>query len=166
MHKLANIENHQSDDLKALLLAFRRQRNSAKHRGVSWEISFDEWMSTWKSSGKLELRGIGYGKYVMARYGDIGPYSKENIEIVPCEKNAKDARTNHPRTKQELQLASLGRGRGWARRGNSFQVVVSKKYIGSFKNQIDAELAYQRAASAEFLRVARINPLQPECGRE
>lgn len=150
--------------------AYNRQKARAKDRNIEWFFTFDEWLFVCESSGKANLRGKGRGKYVMARIGDVGPYCKENIEIILYEQNCADARTNYPRTTFDLRSRQIGTGRGWTRVGKNFQVTVSKKYIGTFYTQEDAEAAYKKA-SIQFLEscslsVAGINPQVPEDHRK
>ena len=70
------------------------QKHNAKHRGIEWKFKFEDWCRVWDESGKWELRGTGKGKYVMGRFGDVGPYSPDNVEIIPFEQNIKDAYAN------------------------------------------------------------------------
>ena len=74
---------------------FWSQRRSAKARGIEWYFTFEEWLHLWEKSGKLHLRGRTKGKYCMARKGDIGPYSIDNVEIIPFEQNNKDQHINN-----------------------------------------------------------------------
>lgn len=76
------------------LKKFLQQRNSAKKRGIGWELSFGEWWRIWEASGRWPERGVG--GYVMARRGDVGPYSKRNIEICTSSQNSRDAHINKP----------------------------------------------------------------------
>lgn len=69
---------------------FLEQWARARQRGIGWELTFDEWMEIWDASGKIDLRGVKAGHYVMARKGDIGPYSKENVFICRHEQNISD----------------------------------------------------------------------------
>jgi hypothetical protein len=69
---------------------FYNQRDSAKRRGISFELSYIEWLDIWESSKKLEQRGRGKGKYCMMRNNDIGSYSKENVKIGLFEQNASE----------------------------------------------------------------------------
>jgi hypothetical protein len=64
------------------------QRNTAKVRGIGWNITFPEWMAVWKTSGHLDERGRG--KYVMARLGDTGPYAVGNVHICTSSENIKE----------------------------------------------------------------------------
>jgi hypothetical protein len=65
------------------------QRRSAARRGVAWEISLPEWWGIWRSSGKYRLRGVGSG-YVMARWGDSGSYSVDNVRICTASENIRE----------------------------------------------------------------------------
>lgn len=65
------------------------QRKNSIRRGISWKITFPEWVALWKDSGKWEQRGRG--GYVMARIGDSGPYRVGNVEIITSAQNAKDS---------------------------------------------------------------------------
>lgn len=70
--------------------AFRRQRQTAHHRGIAWGMTFPEWMAVWRESGHLRERGRAKNLYVMARRGDYGPYVKENVYITTMARNVVD----------------------------------------------------------------------------
>ena len=57
----------------------RKDRNGDP---IGWEFTFDSWLEVWLQSGKLDQRGTHEGGYVMARKGDIGPYSPDNVDII------------------------------------------------------------------------------------
>ena len=61
---------------------FCSQKCSAKERGIEWLLSFEEWYKIWVDSGKFPLRGRKKGQYCMARFGDVGPYSVDNVKII------------------------------------------------------------------------------------
>jgi hypothetical protein len=88
-------------------MAYTHQRTSAGKRGVEWEISFPEWMAVWLESGRWELRGVGRGRYCMARHGDTGPYKVGNVSIQLATQNSRDGVYIAHRT-----LASKGRTSG------------------------------------------------------
>lgn len=71
--------------------AFRQQRQSAKNRGIGWDLTLWQWWSIWERSGKWENRGRGGTCYVMARHGDTGPYAAWNVDIIPTVKNVHEA---------------------------------------------------------------------------
>ena len=73
---------------------FYQQRKAANKRNIVFNLTYDEWLDVWQSSGKLHLRGVGKGKYCMARKGDQGPYEIGNIEIIPFEQNNRDQAVN------------------------------------------------------------------------
>lgn len=61
---------------------YSAHKNGAKHRGIKFELTFDEWWALW------EPYFPGNRKYAMARYGDTGPYAKGNVRIITSRENA------------------------------------------------------------------------------
>lgn len=72
-----------------------RQRNSARKRGIEWRFTFPQWWAAWQESGKWAQRGRGAG-YCMARHGDSGPYSPENVYICTIGENFSHSYLVHP----------------------------------------------------------------------
>lgn len=70
---------------------YRGHASGAKQRGIPFLLSFAEWMEIWNQSGKWEQRGKCVGQYVMARHGDVGPYSEANVSIILASQNVHDA---------------------------------------------------------------------------
>ena len=70
--------------------AFCRQRQNARSRRIGWELKLWDWWMIWQESGKWEQRGRGQG-YCMARKGDTGPYSKDNVYICTIGQNFSDS---------------------------------------------------------------------------
>lgn len=66
------------------------QRNNAKKRGIDWDLNFFDWMTIWNESGKWDQRGLGIGKYCMARKMDSGGYTADNVYITTCDDNVRD----------------------------------------------------------------------------
>lgn len=95
----------QEDVFQKLRTAFIRQRASAKYRGIDFEFTFETWLGLWLSSGHLEERGKASNKYVMARYGDTGPYSPENCFIQTFRENVQEAQCGKPKTRKEKNYA-------------------------------------------------------------
>jgi len=62
-----------------LKIAYNSQVQTSKLRGVEWGFTFDTWLSWWEATGKLHLRGKKKGCYQMCRFGDVGPYTPENV---------------------------------------------------------------------------------------
>ena len=91
----------------------------AKHRGIDFDLTFEEWLSIWTASGQLENRGKKVGQFVMSRKNDIGPYSVENVFIQQTSENIKDAVTGNKfaigkqsiETCKKKSLAKLGKSR-------------------------------------------------------
>lgn len=71
---------------------FKTHRQNAKTRGIGWELTLKEWWDIWQESGHWHERGVGSGKYVMARNCDMGAYSKDNIQIITHNNNSKESR--------------------------------------------------------------------------
>ena len=68
-----------------------------KQRGIEFNFTYEEWVAWWiKHLGPnwFEKRGNCAGQYVMARKGDEGPYSVENVRCITCEQNSKEALGN------------------------------------------------------------------------
>jgi hypothetical protein len=70
---------------------FVEQKEGARRRGIGWELAYWQWLQIWQDSGHLHERGARGGCWVMARNGDVGPYSEENVRIVRCETNSGEA---------------------------------------------------------------------------
>ena len=81
-------------------------RQNANHRGIPFELTFDEWLHIWQDSGKWQLRGKGKGSYVMSRVGDTGPYKVGNVYINNQEDNASEG-ASKPRTTQHANAISV-----------------------------------------------------------
>lgn len=64
---------------------YLQQKENARKRGIAFELSWEQWWSLWQEH--WEQRGRGPGRMVMARHGDIGPYTIGNVAIVPHEQN-------------------------------------------------------------------------------
>lgn len=73
-------------------MAFKAQRNSADNRGIGWNLTPQEWLNIWQTSGHLNSRGTGSSDYCMARLDDAGTYEVGNIVIVT---NADNIRSFH-----------------------------------------------------------------------
>lgn len=76
---------------------FTQQRYSSRKRGIGWQFTFADWWRIWQESGRWQERGRGQG-YCMARYGDSGPYSPDNVYICTVGQNFSDSHLiDHPR---------------------------------------------------------------------
>ncbi len=106
---------------QSLELAYRRQRNTAKHRGIKFLLTFEEWLVIWEQSGKLPNRGKFRGNYVMSRYGDKGPYAIGNVFINLLEDNIREASVGRIKTPQETQRSSIAMKAAWQHCANLLQ---------------------------------------------
>jgi len=70
--------------------AYDNQCRSAANRGIPWDFTFPIWYRMWEESGFLPQRGIGIGKYCMARKNDSGRYSPDNVYFTTCDDNVRD----------------------------------------------------------------------------
>jgi len=61
-----------------LKILYQKQKASAKHRGIEFKLTFEEWLQFWGND--LEKRGRGLHDLVMSRKGDKGAYEIGNIE--------------------------------------------------------------------------------------
>lgn len=66
------------------------QKSKAKARNIAWEITFEEWWKIWEPY--WDQRGCGKDKLVMARHGDVGPYSPSNVSLITMQENVHAAR--------------------------------------------------------------------------
>lgn len=69
---------------------FRQQRKAAKERNIDFLLTYEEWLEIWQDSGHLHERGVRKGQYVMARFGDVGPYSVCNVKIITADDNRRE----------------------------------------------------------------------------
>jgi hypothetical protein len=69
---------------------FKIQRNTARARGIGWELTLWQWWSIWQQSGHWEERGNGSSGYGMCRLNDVGPYAADNVYIATNRENMQD----------------------------------------------------------------------------
>jgi hypothetical protein len=74
-------------------------------RGIDWQLTFEQWFGWWLESGHYHERGRLKDQYVMARFGDTGPYSLDNIMCIPNKENVYNhvkthCRNGHPLVEQ------------------------------------------------------------------
>jgi hypothetical protein len=68
--------------------AFSSHKAHSTERGIAFLFTFEEWWSVWQQSGHWHERGRRSDQYVMARFGDRGPYAVGNVKIVTAKANA------------------------------------------------------------------------------
>jgi DNA-binding CsgD family transcriptional regulator len=75
---------------------YRQKKQDAKNRNIEWQFTLLSWWAVWQASGKWEQRGRGAKRYCMARNGDSGPYSPDNVRIITGAENSAESFTKHP----------------------------------------------------------------------
>lgn len=119
-------------------------RANAKKRGLDWGFTFASWWAVWQESGKWEERGRGTG-FCMARKGDIGGYSPENVYICTNSQNFKDSYIKTPMrvraAKSRPKIYPKG-FRYWKGKKKPFIAQYGRKWLGCFCTEIEARNEY------------------------
>jgi hypothetical protein len=79
------------EEKKLIKARYTQQLCAARKRKIEWLFTFETWWKMWDESGKWSQRGRKSNQYCMARKGDVGPYSPENVNIVTCATNNNEA---------------------------------------------------------------------------
>jgi len=74
-------------DIKFAKKRFRQHKENSRKRGIPFIFTFEEWIKVWLESGHWNERGRRRGQYVMSRFGDKGPYTINNVEIILTDDN-------------------------------------------------------------------------------
>lgn len=125
--------------------AFTNQRSHARQRGIEFLLSFEDWLEIWKASGKLDQRGRGKSKFVMARFGDVGPYKKSNVSIISAQQNSSEGNTGKIVTEKTKALISK------AHKGRVFSLESRKRMSLSGKTKVFTS-EHRTALSAAMYR--------------
>jgi hypothetical protein len=128
MRKLVNNTTLSDAEFKRARDAYNAQKAGARRRKdrngnpIEWLFTPDEWLDLWLKSGKWHQRGCRRGQYVMARFGDVGPYAPWNVEIKTVGENNREAHKGRPpankgktmseETKAKIGEAKKGRNKG------------------------------------------------------
>jgi len=67
---------------------YDQQRLQAAQRGIPFLLTFEEWLAVWKPH--WHQRGSCGDCLVMARHGDVGPYSADNIKLITARENLRE----------------------------------------------------------------------------
>lgn len=111
--------------------AFKHQRFGAKTRRIKFLLTFDEWLSIWIKSKKLDDRGVRTGQYVMSRFGDMGPYAVGNVRIVSNGENIREAhvgKTLSEYTKGLIRNSNIGKSYGESTKEKHREAMKGNKY--------------------------------------
>lgn len=135
-----SIEEGEEIRAKRLTHAYLCHRKGAQERGIGWELTRPEWLRIWKQSGKLDLRGTGSGRYCMSRFGDVGPYAVDNVEIKLSLVNLREGVACRGRNGQFPR----GISKPFPGSAKPFRAVLNKKRLGRFATVEEALAAMQR----------------------
>jgi hypothetical protein len=103
--------------------AFTAQRLWAAKRGIEFLLTFDQWLLWWEQQlgpDWLLLRGVGHGKFCMARPGDKGPYALGNIECKLHVENHREGNFGKQRNLGYQHTEEAKRRIGLAAKGNRY----------------------------------------------
>ena len=68
--------------------AFNSARHQAKTRGITWNLTFDEWWQLWRDHWHRKLTE----RLCLARYADWGPYERNNCRVITIAENTDEGR--------------------------------------------------------------------------
>ncbi len=97
---------------------YTQQKSNARHRGVPFLLTLDEWKSIWLESGKWDQRGRGAEKYCMCRKGDVGAYEVGNVFIDLGKNNISSGNLGREITAEhraKISRAHTGKSHEWSR---------------------------------------------------
>ncbi len=92
--------------LAKMRYAFHIQKFTSGKRGIAFELTFEEWWDIWNRSGKWEQRGRCKGQYCMARFGDTGSYSVDNVRIITVKENQNEYHLGRPLSEEHKKKVS------------------------------------------------------------
>jgi len=97
---------------------YTMQIKNATARGIPFLLSFEQWLSIWNDSGKLNERGRGAKKYCMCRYNDIGSYEIGNVFIGTGRENVRDGNLGKimsQEVREKISQAHIGKPKEWVK---------------------------------------------------
>ena len=94
---------------RSIKSAFYDHKKGAARGHIPFLLTFEEWLKIWVDSGHMHERGCRKGEYVMARFGDKGPYAIGNVKIITCNENCSDANRGRKRSDETCQKISAVR---------------------------------------------------------
>lgn len=127
---------------------FNYHKYGAKSRGIEFLLSFDDWKNIWIESGHWAEKGRKPYQYCMARNGDRGSYSKDNVRIVLAADNAKAATINGVRNTLPGRQAALS-------------VIKGKTYEEFFNNP--SQVKQRKTINSDYMRLNNPNKIIVKC---
>lgn len=123
-------------DLKIARKKYFAQRRQAKARNIPFLLNFIEWYNIWERSGKWEQRGRTVGCYVMARYGDQGPYSIDNVIIITQKQNSIDGNIGKIGPRNGAIVSEITKNKLRTTRKKQLPTMLGKTHTVDTKNKI------------------------------
>lgn len=98
-----------TDDDGKLLRKFQKKRAVSKQQGIEFLLTFEEWVSLVEAAG-LKSSDLGYSgrKYVLGRYGDVGPYSLTNSRFITAQQNNIERGVSDKMVRHGRKISRLG----------------------------------------------------------
>lgn len=142
------------------------QRRNALARGIPWHFTFVSWWDMWERSGKWAERGrASRDSYVMARYGDEGPYEPRNVRIIRVHENNSEWINRYwDEIREGIRPPPAGTGEnphGFDRLGDQPSIVIDGGNINSIRSMAH-EYAGRRGwairtkTSGDQLKITRV----------
>lgn len=133
--------------------AFHDHRRRARALGIPFLFGFLEWWEWWQVDGRWKRRGNGRpDSLVMARNGDVGPYSPENVRCVTQSENQTEIAAEK-RLERALKTAKTRRnGDGYKNTPRSRAVVTPN---GWFRSVAEAGRAHDICTTSAKERAQR-----------
>jgi hypothetical protein len=110
-----------------LRLRYIEQRQASRKREISFLLTFEEWLEIWRRSGHLDARGRGSDAYCMARFGDVGPYSVDNVMIITNHQNIAQAQLGRICPEHSVRMTGEGNPRFGTKHSKAAKEVIAKK---------------------------------------
>lgn len=95
-----NSWNFTSSQWRSAYRKYQAHKASTPSRGIAFELTFEQWVDVWVTSGHWHERGNRVGQYVMSRKHDDGAYAVGNVRIAPVIENLIEIRPNLNRKRQ------------------------------------------------------------------
>jgi HNH endonuclease len=149
-----------SDDVRYVPLA--NGKGAAKVDASDWRlVSAFKWKLSTKGYASRNVGGRDRRVTVFMHRFITGPHLSQQIDHINGDR-LDNRRTNlrvcTSRQNQANRRNGTGRRfKGVSQRGNRFRARIGGRHIGTFDNEFDAAVAYDRAAVQEFGAFARLN---------
>ena len=136
-------------DTKFWLSRYTDHKNHAARRRIQFLLTFEEWLKLWIDSGRMHERGTHKGGYVMARFGDKGPYAIGNVRIITQVENQAEyiptpetrakigaskigndymlGKTHKEETKQAIRAKLIGNTNGLGNKGSTGKIASKER---------------------------------------